>query len=445
MSKLPRGLMNTRTLLAALLLLAVCGRGRAQLSGYSSVGFGYQQNPLSTYERLSDQVKQGYLELDYERELPHSSFGLQYIGGLMIFNRFEGRNFYEHSLFGVYKLQFDGENESGSTADSSPTGKSDTRTKTHSEEEDQEEEKQSVGDSTAAHMDLGAKLIARHDKLAYDEFDNQALALSASYRTPLGEHLYGRIGNTFTLRSYPNVTTLSNFNNLLAAEIGVTSETNLVYGFILSSGLKYYATSTYDTTRFEGSGGPAPVSPGKGKASGNKPGSSEKQILLQPQENGTVQFLGSLFLRKDWPPKTSFLSSLAYRWTARSAARYLAQQASASLVGDDIYNDFFSYEGPELRMRLTSTLISKIQVILEGGLQHRRFAAPALSLSGEELASHRTDLRTSIELFVSRYFALLNGVGVDVFVDADFVRNQSNDSYNDFSGSSISAGLGISF
>jgi hypothetical protein len=435
--------MNTRTFLAALLLLTVCETGRAQLSGYSSVGFGYQQNPLSNYEKLSDQVKQGYLELDYKGELPHSSFGLQYIGGLMMFNRFEGRNFYEHSLFGVYKLRFNDENQDESTADSSATSESDTTATTDTEA--QEEQEQSVSDSTATYLDLGAKLVARHDKLAYDEFDNQALALSASYRPPLGEHLYGRLGNTLVLRSYPNVTTLSNFNNLLTAEIGVSSETNLVYGFILSGGLKYYTTSTYDTTRFGGSGGSAQNPPGKGKASGKIPGSSEKQILLKPQDNGTVQFLGSLFLRKDWSPKTSLLSSLAYRWTARSAVRYLAQQASASLVGDDIYNDFFSYEGPELRIRLTSILISKIQMILEAGLQHKRFAAPALSLTGEELASHRTDLRTSIELYMSRYFELLDGIGVDVFVDAGFVRNQSNDSYNDHSGSSVSAGLGIGF
>jgi hypothetical protein len=125
--------------------------------------------------------------------------------------------------------------------------------------------------------------------------------------------------------------------------------------------------------------------------------------------------------------------------------RYLAQQSSASLVGDDIYNDFFSYEGPELRMRLTSTLIGKIQMIVEAGVQHKRFAAPALSLTGDVLASHRADLRTSIEMYVSRYFELLDGIGIDLFVDAGFVRNQSNDSYNDHSGSSVSAGLGIGF
>jgi hypothetical protein len=435
--------MNTRAFTAALLLLTVCGTGRAQLSGYSSVGFGYQQNPLSDYERLSDEVKQGYLELNYERELPHSSFGLQYIGGLMMFKRFEGRNFYEHSLSGVYRLRFNDENQDESTADSSARSESDTTATAETEAEEQQG--QSVSDSTATYLDLGAKLIARHDKLAYDEFDNQALALSASYRSPLGEHLYGRIGNTFILRSYPNVTTLSNFNNLVTAEIGVTSETNLVYGFMLSGGFKYYTASTYDTTRFGGSGGPAQNPPGKGKAGGNIPGSPAKQILLKPQNNGTVQFLGSVFLRKDWSSKRSFLSSLAYRWTARSAVRYLAQQASASLVGDDIYNDFFSYEGPELRMRLTSELVSKIQMILEAGLIHKQFAAHALSLSGEELASHRTDLRTSTELYLSRSFELQNGWGVDVFVDAGFVRNQSNDSYNDHSGYSVSAGLGIGF
>ncbi len=429
--------MNSRIVRLLAAMMSCAAGAEAQLSGYSSAGFGYHQNPLYNYEKVSDQVTQTYLELSYQTGSENSAFSARYVGGLMAFNRFADRNFYEHSVLGRYAAHLLKTPQSNAKKVEEP--------ESDEEEESETEQEASYRDSTDAFFELALKASARHDKAIYREFDNQGAELTLAYRWAAGERSYYRLVNLLALHRYSNVSELSNVNDLCTFEGGVWNESGFVYGFTASAGLKYYTTDVYDTTRFESAKTIGQGSSGKGKQGGKVSTPTGKDILLQPQDNGTVQVVGALFLRQDWSSRSSLLSSVGYRWALHSAVRYLAQKANASMMNEDIYNDFFSYEGPEVRLRLTQELVAKIQVILEAELQHKLFGAPALNLAGEQTAPKRKDLRSAIELYASRYFDLINGFGLDIFVSGGVLRNQSNDDYNDYSLYSISAGLGISF
>lgn len=425
-------------------LVTACGSiADAQFSVYASAGTGYHQDPLYNYEKISDQVRQGYLDLSYDSEHPSSVFGLHYVGGLVVFNRLEDRNFYEHIFLGTYKIRLVRDR-------TSPLAPQDT---TDAEGESGEDklsasEAQAIAsfrDSTGSFIGLNAKIAARHDKLLLRDFDNQSCELSANYRFSLGDQSYTRLTNTFAGRSYSYVSELSNLNDLATVEIGWWPDSSFVYGAIGSVGYKYYTSSLYDTTKFETQRGFSQNAPGKGKTGGKQLVASVKDILVVPQSNGTVEVVGGFFLRKDWSGNSSFLSSILYRWMPRPAVRYLAQHSSTSLMTQDIYNDFFSYQGPEAKLYAVTRLFFNIQFTLEAGCQYRRYEAPALTLAGTEIGKNRSDMRSSAEISLSRFFTLSGDFGCDLTWMTELTRNQSNDDYNDFSFYAVTVAVGISF
>ncbi len=425
-------------------LFTICSSAAiAQFSAYTSVGAGFHQNPLYNYEKISDQLRQAFLDLSYNNGDDSSNLGLHYVGGLAVFNNLQDRNFYEHSLLVSYNSRFASQ-PTPSTADSDTTDSEDESAQDEKESSDAQSPP-SFSDSTDNFIGLSGKIAARHDKTIFRDFDNQSGEITANYRFRLGAHSYARVTNTFAARSYSYVSELSNLNNVATGEIGWWPDSSFAYGAIISGGTKYYTSSLYDTTRFETQRGFSQNAPGKGKTGGKQLGGPAKDILVVPQSNGTVQFTVGFFLRKDWSANTSFLTSLLYRWMPRPAVRYLAQRSNTSLMTQDIYNDFFSYQGPEMKLQTVTPLLFNTRLSLLAGCQYRRYEAPALTLAGMETGERRSDLHSAAELTLSRFFALSGDFGFDLTWTTELARNQSNDDYNDFSTFAVTATLGISF
>jgi hypothetical protein len=125
--------------------------------------------------------------------------------------------------------------------------------------------------------------------------------------------------------------------------------------------------------------------------------------------------------------------------------RYLAQQPNTSLVTQDVYNDFFAYQGPEVHLRTNHVLPARIQIVIECELRAKSFSVPALTVTGAETGQKRKDLRSNLELSLARYFELFGNLGVDFTLDASVMRNQSNDDYSDYSLYTVSGSVGLSF
>lgn len=412
--------MKIRILNIGVVILLVSFKNFPQLSIYNSASYGYFQNPLYNYQYLPDQLKQTYTELSYSKSFQASKLNLHYIGGLVIFNRFVERNYYEHNFATNYNIFFSKDNP------------------------DQESEEKTIENSADNHLNLSIKIGGRHDKEAFKEFNNYGSGLTASFTFMLNDDLYSTIANAFEYRDYSNITTLSNITEVLKLQIGNKENKTFNYGLGLSGGFKYYIESVYDTSRFETVRSYAVKSSGKGKTGANITVPSDKKILISPQSNGTVQFVADVFAKTYWNTNSIQLS-LLYRYNPNTLVRYLAQYANTTFLTEDIYNDFFAYEGFEISSRLIQKIFYDIEIRLDASFQQKKFGAPALELIGTQIADQRLDYRNFIEAYISRYFNLSDNFGLGLAISTGFVRNQSNDAYNDFSAHYISFSLGLGY
>jgi hypothetical protein len=115
------------------------------------------------------------------------------------------------------------------------------------------------------------------------------------------------------------------------------------------------------------------------------------------------------------------------------------------MLNGDIYNDFFSYGGPEVKVGSHQALPFGIQLSVRTEMQRKKFLAPALDLDGYQTTANRVDVRGVAEGTLSRVFPLKNGVALELTLSGGASRNQSNDAYNDYSLFYYSGSVGIGF
>lgn len=439
---------NKMLLAAAALLVLFSSKAFSQFSFYGNTSFGYYQNPLYNYQKKPDQLRQSYLEMNYLKEFNSSRLSLSYVSGLMLFNQLSDRNFYEHNIFAKYNLRLTEkkaatphDEEVSETADSTSS-----EVETAENSEDAVSSESIMEDSSASYLNFTALAGARHDKDAFKEFDNFGSGITVSYKTAPGNNFSLRLTNSAGLRNYAYITELSNVTDQISLQLYNSFNGSYQYGMNLSGGIKYYTQSMYDTTKFETKRSFNQKSQGKGKLGSKITVPSSKQILLEPQENGTTQFTAGVFFNKRWEGATALRTNFLYRYNPKTLTRYLAQYASTSMLSEDIYNDFFSYQGFEAKVALDQPLPWQMQMSVEYNFQQKNFEAPALTLDGVQInGEKRADLTNSVELYVSKNFTLFERLSLDIMLGTGVLRNQSNDDYNDFSSYHFTGTIGIGF
>ena len=284
----------------------------AQLSLYSSASYGYYQNPLYNYQELDDQLKQTYTELNYSKEFENSKLNLGYISGLVLFNRFEDRNYYEHNLTSTYTIDFKEENL----------------------DNDYNEDASNL--SISPLLTFSLKVGGRHDKDIFKDFNNFGTSAFTSYKFLISDNYFLELSNTFGYRDYSNITVLSNITDIINLQIGNKLSNTFNYGLNLSGGFKYYTESIYDTSKFEVARSFTTKYTGKGKTGAKITVPSDKGILISPMANGTAQFVADIFMRTTLG-QTSLQTNLSYRYNPNTLVRYLAQYANTTFLTEDIY------------------------------------------------------------------------------------------------------------
>jgi len=456
----------------AALMVCLSSNVFPQFSFYGNTSYGFNKNPLGNFEKKSDQLRQSYLEMNYLKDFQSSSLSLSYISGLMLFNQLKDRNFYEHNVFAKYNLRLTEkklpkeeparqtplqtkdtlENEDASKANASETESSETEVaeneaaETETAEEEDASPESVMEDSSATYLSFIAQAGARYDKDAFKEFDSFGTGLTVSYKTRPGDMFCLRITNSGGLRNYTYISELSNLTDQLLLQLSNKYNGSYQYGVTLSGGIKYYTQSVYDTTKFESKRSFNQKSQGKGKLGSKITVPSSKQILLEPQADGTTQFTAGIFFNKNWESQTTLKTSFLYRYNPKTLTRYLAQYANTSMLSEDIYNDFFSYKGFEAKLSAGQPLPWKMQISAEYNFQQKNFEAPALNLEGVQISNKkRKDLYNSFDVFLSKNFTFFEGLDIDLMLGTGLQRNQSNDSYNDFSSYNLTGTIGIGF
>ena len=406
----------------------------SQVSGFGSLAYGYHGNPLNNYENTPDRLTQGYVELNALRESSRTRLGLGYVGGYTGFETFNDRNYYEHSLTGSI----------ATTLNKRVRSRAVDERKAANDSTSEDLESPPATDFTVNSILIALKGSARHDKSEHREFDNYAAELLVAYKPTFGRSGRLSVTNSVGYRNYTHLPELSNITESIAARLGRRVGESLEFGIQATGGLKYYTSAVYDTSQFESQRTFKQQANGKGKGGAMLLVPSAKQILISPGTRGSFQVSPGVYLTGNWA-EGSFQSSIVYRHNLGTSTRYLAQYVNTTFLSEDIYNDHFSYAGPEIRMTYRQQLPWGFRSSLNVEGQRKEFSAPALDLEGTQIANRRLDNRVFTEWELSHPIHLSGDLDLDVTVTTAFVRNQSNDDYNDFSAFSIAASIGIGF
>jgi hypothetical protein len=252
------------------------------------------------------------------------------------------------------------------------------------------------------------------------------------------------VTNNTGYRSYTHLPELSNLTEWLQSRLGRRASGALEFGVEAMAGVKYYTSAVYDTALFESKRTFVEQASGKGKGGAKLLVPSAKQILITPGARRSFQVAPGVYFSKSWA-EGSFQSEITYRHNLGTSTRYLAQYVNTTFLSEDIYNDHFSYTGPEIRMICRQLLPWGFRSLLNVEGLRKEFSAPALDLEGTQIANRRVDNRVFTEWELSHAIHLSGNLDMEITVTTTFARNQSNDEYNDFSAFSIAASMGIGF
>jgi hypothetical protein len=397
----------------------------AQWGGYLSSTYGYNTNPLYNYDQRSDQLNQGYLELKWGAGEGISRGQVMYVGSIMLFNQIGDRTYYEHSLQGDYMHRYPEREWKG-----------------------QNGEPPSDETFSGSILALRAKIGARHDREAFREYDNVGGTITGSFKSMTAGTSFTLLTNELGYRRYVYVPELSNILDLLTAKVGATLGGGITGSVFVAGGVKHFTTGTFDSTSIFDTYTTPGNGNGKGKGAGNSsPGQGSQKkvgVVVNPSTaNAFIVDLGGE-LESTWD-SGSILAVAHMRINLSDSARYVAQFANTLGLSEDIYNDFFSYQGPELKLTFRHQLPLRLSIQLSGEMARRTYLAPAFDLSGTAFPGNRVDTRFSGEFYLSRYFALTDAVGFDLALSGGALSNRSNDEYNDYTVFTIALGLGIGF
>jgi len=414
----------------------------AQASLYTSVSSGYHGNPLYNYLGESDQLRQLYVEAGYRRGIPTSLFDLRYVGGYVRFNRFADRTYYEHSVTLRYDRLLSGAvvvPGANATAAADPEGQED------GSDEDEEEAAWS-DDGRGTVFALTVRPSARHDRAMYKEFDNAGVDVTAGLRTVFSDRFAAAAENIAGIRHYPFLTGLSNMSEQVRLRAGILVSPSAEAGVQVTAGFKDYFLIAYDTSRFEETESYSIVLTNvyKGKQLirvDTSYESSGKTIVKRPSNTVMFQAAPGVYGSAKWDGG-NIKAAGSYRFNSPTSLHSLVANIRSLSLNEDLYNDHFSYAGPDVQIDLYQILPLNVQFMCSVDWSARRYEHPAFDLAGVEAAAERRDTRSSAEIYIARSFPVSEHLSIECAVGMSFMRNASNDAYNDYSLSSVSFTIG---
>lgn len=378
--------------------------GLPPFSLYASFSGRYDRNPLCNYQKVGDFLWQSYHELKYLSPAPSGLLSVKYIGGLTLFNTLADRNYYESMLTGKYRIIF-GQHD-GSVSDDAA--------------DDSFEKFNSLNISVAAG--------ARFDKQVYHDYNNHGLVLAVTFKKPLTDSLFVTLKNTFCSRKYEWSSELSNNMELLSAGVSGKLGGNFSYDLTLQGGIKEYHETLIDT-----------IITGYADISGTQPIIS---LVAQPEQ--TYHSSVNLHVMKSWEA-SSLQFTFGYTTNFNSKARFLRKNIDKPRLTEDIYYDYFSYTGEDVRLEYQGLIPFNIRMNVSAELHVNELYLPAFTLAGIKTAENRHDILSGLSASFSRYFDSGLGFGYELNLSGGFVRRMSKDDYNDFSSYFTSAGISVGF
>lgn len=264
---------------------------------------------------------------------------------------------------------------------------------------------QIFGDDEATLWNAAASYSVRTDREEFAYYDNSAFTASTTVKHQFSPMFVGRAGYTLRVMRFPNLASFDHADHgiFIQGSTFLPSRTTIIGQVDL--GMKLYSTPNEDTTV---------AAAGRGRRS---------SALSSP---GVTQLAGSVRIGQSLFEQTGLSVTGGYQVNLRKDTRYLG--STTGLIADDeIFDDHYGYEGPQASVMLTQILPWDIKARLAGSWQQRTYSTqPAYDDAGTQLAAHRLDTRSAVNLTVTVPVPALR---CTIGLAYDRIWNASNDPF----------------
>lgn len=408
----------------------------AQLSSSLNISYNHDSNIFGNYAKVPDSYLGLNLFAGNDIEWDYSSLSMSYNGSLLSFNAFPEQDSWTHDLSFKYKIQLSrvadelSENEdsaaSVTTSNNLPL------------------------DSLETFFTIGGSMERTVPHAGdFEAYQNYIAGAYVNLRIPLGSYFATRMQYSINYTSFDFATSLTNLQNVGSLYLSVNpfASTSL-FAFASYGKKKFYGVDTVSSSikKLIGMHG-AGVYNGKGK--GRRTGSNQGQMsgqaktyILDSPDVSQFVYGGGIKLSSD---EISGGLVFSYRKDISGTARYVSAVAEFIAQKSFVYDDPYSYQGPEFTLDLEKErLLDGMNMTLGFNYRYKMYNRPAFDYTQtKEIAGQRKDNYLDISVGVSEKFDRFILNGVTLSLSYDIIRNSSNDQYYDFTDNILTASIEV--
>jgi len=381
--------MKTRSILLLSILFGLAvlpNLALGQFSAEAIVTTMFDDNVNNNYLQVNDKITDVSLGLAHDWETESSNTQTFYTASLNYFSAVTARTFHSHS-FGV------------------------TYSKLFSEE-----------DQTL--LNMGGTYSLRVNRDDYTFYDNTQFSAYANFKHYLEESVVGRASYSF--RSV-RLSELSDFNytehyGFIQGTVFLPTRTTLILE--ADVGTKIYSTPNYDSTQQSGTYG-----------------QGQRRVVTSSTPSVT-QLIGIARIGQPVFDGTGLSLTASYQLNLQKESRYLTSDYG-TISDDELFDDHYGYEGFQSSVMLTQLLPADMQMRLIASRQNRSYSdRPAFDLSGNQVAGTREDTRMVLTMQLEKR---LESIGALIGLSYDYIANDSNDLFYDYTNNALTVRLSFTY
>jgi hypothetical protein len=374
--------MKRIILLALLSLLLGFKAAWAQFSFGARVMTMYDDNVNNNYLGILDKVALLSLQVarDWENETRNTQ--LFYVGAYNYFDQVRERTFHYHSMGLAHSHLF--------------------------------------GEKQQTQLNAGLTYNLRRNRESYTFYDHQQVSAYVNLKHYLAERSLGRFSYSFRYLCFDELGDFNYVEHYGFAQLtqSFTTKTTLILEADL--GTKIYTSANLEES----------ASLSRGRGYGGR--------MITATKPKVTQFTGIARLGQGIVAGTGLSLTAQYQLNLQKDSRYLSS-AYGVISDDELFDDHYGYEGPQVNVMLTQLLPAGMVMKISGGVQERNYSErPAYDLAGIQIADERADNR---RVFSAQLEKTFKSLGFSLGLAFDYIRNQSNDLFYDYTNNAFAVQL----
>ncbi len=269
-------------------------------------------------------------------------------------------------------------------------------------------------------LNAGLTYNLRRNRESYSFYDHQQVSAYVNFKHYLAERSLGRFSYSFRYLRFDELSDFNYVEHYGFAQLtqSFTTKTTLILEADL--GTKIYTSANLEET----------ASTSRGRGHGGR--------VVTTSRPKVTQFAGIARLGQGIVAGTGLSLTAQYQVNLQKDSRYLSSEYG-SISDDELFDDHYGYEGPQVNVMLTQLLPAGMVIKISGGTQKRNYSErPAYDLDNNQIAGERADTR---KVFSTQLKKIFESLGFSLGLAFDYIRNESNDLFYDYTNNALTVQL----